>query len=1131
MASRVTTMASIAAALTLLCLLQTSLADVISCGGFVKTLEGVDKSKIRVRLLTSEGNQKRETECNPVTGYYMIPIYNKGTYKFQVVAPDGYIFEDDQRQYVIDGKTDPCTAGGDINFQQIGYTISGKVVTGDAAGPSGFKLGLYTPDGKLVSKVDTDASGNYRFNAAPGKYVVYNVDDGAQCIERGKVPVVVTNAPVVVQPDITISGHLLTVRVRDEKGNKLSGATVKLFTKKLINNANDGLVGKQVTGGYVYTAKTSASGASDFPCLPPGEYVITPSFAANGVSFSFEPTSNTFTMKSENSEVVFAVSGFSTAGAVKAAGKPIVGASVLLNGKVVAETDAQGSYQLKNVKSGSVKLTAQKKDLEFTTHSIELTPSKPALPVIEVAKVSVCGIVHVDQNQLRGASISYKSSTGSIQTASVDDRGSFCFAVAPGKYEVRAVGVPPVTPEVFNVDVAAVPVHNVFFTQFKAKVDVSIQTLAGFSGYEVVLTSDQGKIVGTQPAASKVQFVDVPPGGYSLSVKGTPSCWEKEELQFQIRDSDVSNVHFKQTGYKIVVNTDYPVSLSWTSASKKNGGVQINPKESSFCVPFAEEYTATLLACHVFDQPTFKFSAPSTVPIKLVAKEARVTVLAKTPTKANENFKLLIRSDGHSDETVQSVITDGSQKFTFKVDLARAGSSLYLTPKSATYLFEPANLDVQFDGNCNEGNLVFNAKKGEFIQGKVQPFVDDVTVIATKKSDPSTILSVGTENSGSFSIGPLENAADYDLEVEKEGYKFIREAGNVYKAVKLSELRVKFIDSVTKEPLGEVLASISGIDNYRSNKVIGASGTQNYIGLRPGEYYIVGHLQEYVFENTPVKIVVKEGEIVTATLEGKRFAYSVFGKLTYLDGQAIPNVRIEALSRQCGNLQEDDVTKEDGSYRIRGLKADCEYKITPKPDNQANLPYPPFVNTVVKKEDRRNVNFMISRAVVPLDIFGKINFPTSASQPLSTKVSLWSQKQRIQTVNVIKPDQLFIFSVPYHLGDAYTVIVEDPKTKKIHTVELDFTVNNTVTSLSIDVTERRKSSDVTISFNNYIGIVLFGILVFAVLQPEKVRPIFDKLIVQGRTLKTIVESTTNSNQYAETSEQDSNVRHRKSRKN
>ncbi len=80
-------------ALLAVALTQLAAGKIISCGGFIKSsVPGIDLSSVRVKLFTAQENLKYETECNPSTGYYMIPIYTKGKYRLQVVGPEGWIF-------------------------------------------------------------------------------------------------------------------------------------------------------------------------------------------------------------------------------------------------------------------------------------------------------------------------------------------------------------------------------------------------------------------------------------------------------------------------------------------------------------------------------------------------------------------------------------------------------------------------------------------------------------------------------------------------------------------------------------------------------------------------------------------------------------------------------------------------------------------------------------------------------------------------------------------------------------------------------------------------------------------------------------------------------------------------------
>jgi len=1053
----------------------------------------------------------------------MIPIYNKGEYKFQIVPPNGWIYEKDTVTINVDGQNDLCTKGQDINFKHIGFTVSGKVKSGELGGPRGFLLGLYSPDGKLVSKAVTNDDGEYSFDAVPGSYIVYNVDKEAQCIERGEVPVTVSNGPVVVRPDITVSGHLLTVRVTDEADRALSGALISLFSKKKLNlgksvGGDEEPVLTPVGGGFQYTLKTNSQGLARFPCLPPDEYKITPSLKTNDVQLSFNPVSSPFTMKSQNGQVSFQAIGFSTSGQVLVGSHPVSGADVLLDGRKVAETGADGRFNLKDIKSSSHKLTAQKKNYIFDVYNVNLSPTSAKIPDIKANKIDICGTVKVDRSLFSQASVLIKSSNNQF-TASLDSEGSFCLAVPPGRYSVQVTGIPPVTPESYDTDVQKEPVLNILFTQFKANVEVSVHCLESCEDHELVITSSQGQSI-RKPANSKVVFKDVSPGKYSLSVvSNIPSCWEQEKLDFQIEDKDVSGLSMKQKGYKVNVLSDYPVVLDYKHSSKSNvkNTVSLENSEKSFCVPNVGSYKISTKSCHQFSVFEFDYSVPSSDPIRLTPKKARVTLSTSVPSPTSEKFQLVVKTE-HGEEVVNEASASSTEHlFSFYVDMENVGSTIQVIPKSKTFLFHPETLSFKFDGDCNEGKLKFSSEKGSFIEGSIVPPVEGVTITAKNSvKEDAQILSTESSKNGKFTIGPLSRASDYVVEAEKEGYKFIKTSDNVFQAIKLSELRVSFTDTETKKPLGEVLVSISGVENYRSNQIIGESGTHNYIGLRPGEYYVVAVLQEYQFEKSPVKITVREGEIASVVLEGKRFAWSVFGKVNYLNGKPTSQVRVEAISEKCGNLQEDAFTDDNGNYRIRGLKVGCEYKIAPKFQTSEYSIYPPYIKNIVQERDRKGVDFVISTAKSTFELFGKLKFVDEDFQPNSVKVSLKHRGTTIHVVDVVYPSKSFFFvNDSVTIGDTFTVLVEDTKTRRIYDAEKSITIDSHFTSVELEVKSKKKSTDIVVSNNNYFGIALIGFIAFLFMFPEKARPLLEHGTLFLRFLKATIFEGNDNNQNAD----------------
>lgn len=90
-------------------------------------------------------------------------------------------------------------------------------------------------------------------------------------------------------------------------------------------------------------------------------------------------------------------------------------------------------------------------------------------------------------------------------------------------------------------------------------------------------------------------------------------------------------------------------------------------------------------------------------------------------------------------------------------------------------------------------------------------------------------------------IGPVWNEADYSIQVNKEGYEFKVQVENPrdFHSLKLSHLKLKFLDAENGQSLSDVLVSLSGGDNYRSNNLIDSNGSIDFIGL-VCLYFVVG---------------------------------------------------------------------------------------------------------------------------------------------------------------------------------------------------------------------------------------------------------------------------------------------------
>ena len=127
------------------------------------------------------------TDCAPNNGYYFLPISpdDRGAFVLKGIPPRGWKIEPSEFEFNIDGETDPCSKGVDMNFEFIGFGITGSVLSkstsdhGNLSGPNGMQIDLLTSDGlEVIAKAVTDADGKYDFfGVTPGDYVV-QVDKG-----------------------------------------------------------------------------------------------------------------------------------------------------------------------------------------------------------------------------------------------------------------------------------------------------------------------------------------------------------------------------------------------------------------------------------------------------------------------------------------------------------------------------------------------------------------------------------------------------------------------------------------------------------------------------------------------------------------------------------------------------------------------------------------------------------------------------------------------------------------------------------------------------------------------------------------------------------------------------------------
>uniref|UniRef100_A0A915DMW4 Nodal modulator 1 n=1 Tax=Ditylenchus dipsaci TaxID=166011 RepID=A0A915DMW4_9BILA len=1109
----------------------------VICEGFVKVPANIplDLSKIQVTLLTKEGNLKYESSCNPQNGYFMVPVYNKGRFKLKVNAPEGWLFEPEVQEIVIDDENNATKCSEEIIFSLSGFTISGSVLSGGTAtkGPENFKLTLFDEGGKSVSTALTDAAGNYKFTVEPGNYMVSTDQDSSQCIDRGKVSVEAINAPVLVKPDIAISGYNLKVVVKNTNGSPLPEANVVLASNINVHFENSPINSEkpkshQDGSKWLYVLKTDKTGVAQFYCLPPEKYSVRATFSNDFLDVNFEPEEQFVKISVKADEAVLKASSFNIRGKVASGSTPVEGAGIAVNGVKKAVTDVKGNFQLVKLEEGTYSLTASKKHFEFAELKKELSFGYMSPLNFAIERLAVCGVVEFDS--IDSKSSNEKDSTVQLlvklqghqdvfKTIKVTRKDNqFCQMLPPGNYLIMPSQTSlSFAPKSKQVNLRISPQLDVRFTQFKAIISGKVNCFENCKNVMVRILSE-GKVVQEVFTSSVFKFSDVPAGKYLVKINDDYSIWWKQnEQDVQVVDKDVEDVTFQQSGYVQEIKTSHAAEMIYSEVSKgKNSAAKtVNLVEGLNKIYFESSgtYSYTLHSCHQLFSPSK--SNQLTVPsgerliLDAVKTQQSVSILTNEPS-TEEKFKILI-----SDTTVNqpkevvveetSVTSRNNHSFVFNVDTNAVGHKFLIAPQSQKYLFRPLVVEYKFDGECASNIAVFKAEVGKFIQGVVKPAVSGVQVTATAKNNLPA-LSGQTDSSGHYSVGPVWNVEDYVISVQKDGYDFIKEKTNplIFKSTKLSHLKISFLDSETKKPLPEVLVSLSGSVDYRSNSIVDHTGVINYIGLPAGEYYLQSVLQEYKFDATSTKVVVKEGETLELTLFANKFAYSAFGVVTTINKKPIGQVvHVEAVSQQCNNHQEEDSSNPKNSeFRIRGLRPDCLYKVTLKDENSQKInSYPPSIDVITQNQDIHGINFIvIPEQKVQNTVFGKITFEGLGPPAASYRIvlSAASGESTIHEVLVKSPVTVFMFSnISLNQGSLYTVGFDHLEAKKFKidqsTATTSFVAEPNFQYIKLVVKQERKMAEVEVSSANYFGFALLLLITLAFLNQSKTKIIVDRV--------------------------------------
>ncbi|XP_037715151.1 nodal modulator 3 [Drosophila subpulchrella] len=983
--------------------------EVVGCGGFIKSHADIDFSRVEIKLLTKQGSLKDKTDCSPSNGYYFLPIYDKGDYLLSISPPPGWSFDPEQVELNFDGKTDVCSQGRDVNFVFKGFGITGQVALATGGGARDVDVELHSEQGE-VRRTKSDASGVFSFTPIiPGKYVVKASHSRWHFSKAEHNVVVVSGNTELPANSLVVSGFDVVGRF-DSSAQLPGNLGVALYKKKgqsLVPKCEKSSSAPANSANSVYESAASCfsqldkSGEYNFKNVPSGKYLLKAINLDSKLKLHLSPESlelevgkDTLQLKEE-----FKITGFTVSGLVlsSAGGAPLKSAVVKVNGKKVAETDAQGSYTLENLQAGTVNIEVGSSQLQFSPLQVKAQINTATLPTIVPSAYEVCGKVVSPKSHNVG--LTKTGSTFHTTAITKADTGSWCAFLPVGKYTIevlttdadKAAGV-QFFPVQQQTEVRDAPVNGITFSQLRATIRGELQCLsdatATCTSAEVTL---QALDATGQPTENKWKakahrgkyvFKDMLPGPYELTIPQGNLCYESTRVFLNVASAEEDAPPFVHKGYEVSIISSHRALMKYTHITGPSEPkaptetLKIASGVNTFCVNKYGSYDFKLEGCHTYDSSLpSKFITPEpdqlqTLIINAVAHKTGVRVLSTEPTA--DSIKLVLETESVGQEvitpTAESHKVDG--KFAYRYDTyLKPEQVLRITPVSDVLLFAPQQQEIVGSSDCVDIAFNFVATRGLILRGKVVPAIKDAKITLSFPDQPELqSLEVLTSVTGEFKFGPIEESLAFDLKAEKESYVFSdynRQSAS-FSAHKLCEISV-IVKDEAGQTLSGVLLSLSGGESYRKNLVTGDNGAINFHSLSPSQYYLRPMMKEYKFEPNSKMIEIKDGETVTVTLTGKRYAYSIFGSLTSLNGDPFAGVNVQATAEEgCPQQQEEATSEANGQYRIRGLQPGCSYSVRVVPDKENVERSIPGQHTVkVGSEDVRDINLV---AISPLKI-------------------------------------------------------------------------------------------------------------------------------------------------------------------
>ncbi|MGH0131955.1 UNVERIFIED_CONTAM: hypothetical protein FKN15_008615 [Acipenser sinensis] len=1053
---------------------------VVGCGGFVKSDLEINYSLIEIKLYTKQGSLKYQTDCAPINGYFMIPLYDKGDFVLTIEPPLGWSFDPTSVDLHVDGVTDICTKGEDINFVFTGFSVSG---TGD------FVLTIEPPLGWSFDPTSVDL----------------HVDGVTDICTKGEdINFVFTG--------FSVSGTVLS------KGQESGPGGVQVSLRKSGDDVDMQTIHTQPGGKYTFS-KVLPGNYDIFASHPTWTLQQVPFYRGERITFDVAPSRMEFRVEHDSLklEPVFRVMGFSVTGRVlnSPGGQGVPDATVNLNDQIKVLTKVDGSFRLENMTTGTYTIRTNKERMFFEPITVKIAPNTPQLPDIITAGFNVCGQISISllpegmkqRSRYKVTLTPQGKEKTSSRTVESDPQGAFCFQAKPGEYSIQ-VSLPEsevkaglaLLPKSLAVSLVDRPLDDLHFTQVMASVSGKVSCLAVCGDLTVTLqpVSRQGEKRSAQLSGKgesiPFSFDSVLPGKYKVSIGQEEWCWKHKSVEVEVLEEDVLGVEFKQTGYMLRCSLSHAITLVSTCKLLPGSAPSILTLTAIRHHVTGVITTDTLMDVTVTIKSSIE-SEPALVlgPLKSLQEQRQEQQLQEIELRRQERER---RGEGEGKESppVQERAEDLHGPFSYEFSYwARAGEKITVTPSSKELLFYPPEVEATITGENCPGQLVeVEGKAGLFLEGQIHPELEGVEITISEKGAATPLITVATNEGGSYSVGPLHRDLEYSITASKEGFVLSPDEGTHgdFKAFALAGVTFE-IKSEDNQPLSGVLLSLSG-GQFRSNLLTQDSGVLSFNNLSPGQYYFKPMMKEFRFEPASQSIEVEEGQILNIAITGYKTAYSCYGTVSSLSGDAEQGVSVEAVGQgDCSLYAEDTVTDEEGKFRLRGLLPGCKYLIQLRAEGNDHIEraLPQHRAIEVGNSDIEGVNIIAFRQINQFDLSG--NVITSTDFLPTLWVKLYKSGNLDNPVQTVSLGQSLFFHFPPLLrdGENYVMMLDSTLSHSQYDFSLpqvSFSSSGYHKHVTLTFNPTRKLPDQDVSQGSYIALPLTLLLLLAAYNHEKV---------------------------------------------